>query len=87
MSYEPKINQCFAFAKKADAHPKAPDFKGTIQITEPGVYDIVAWKGEVGKDTKYKGLSIKLTTPYKRGESAAPKSKPNLDAAGNPLPW
>lgn len=91
MAYEPSVNKCFAFSKKPDAHPKAPDFKGTIKITEPGVYDIALWKGEVGKETKYKGLSIKLTTAISKQapvQSQVSQSvPPALDESGNPLPF
>ena len=86
MAFEPKENSCFAFARKPDANPKAPDFKGTILISTPGVYDLAMWKGEVGNG-KYKGMSVKLSVPFNKSAPISISTPPPTSPSGEPLPY
>jgi hypothetical protein len=78
MAYEAKVNECFAFLNEKGDNPHRPDYKGTIVINEPGTYDVALWKGEVGKEKKYKGINIKLSSPYKKNNTTT-NNQPNKE--------
>lgn len=89
--FQPQTNRCFAFDKKADAHPKAPDWKGKIKIDVPGVYDVAIWKGYADKAHKYKGVSVRLEPPFNKEGGGnvgnTPPPAPVLGPDGTPMPF
>ena len=52
----PNTGVLFESPKKPGS--KRPDFKGTINITKPGVYDIVAWTGFTKGKNQYISIQV-----------------------------
>ena len=71
MAKEQNPNSGILFESPKKPGSKRPDFKGTINITKPGTYEIVGWTGFTKKD-KMQYISIQVQVkPWepKRNES------------------
>ena len=69
MAKEQNPNSGILFESPKKPGSKTPDFKGTINITKAGTYEIVAWTGFTKKD-KMQYISIQVQT-----EPWTPKKK------------
>ena len=74
MAYEHKPNEGSLFVNDRKQNESQPDYRGTINITKPGIYDLSGWKKTLESGGVRLGLSARHIDERPPKEGAKPEA-------------
>jgi hypothetical protein len=79
MAYEHKPNEGSLFVNDRKQLEKQPDYRGSINITKPGIYDLSGWKRTLDSG------GVRLSLAARHIDDRPPKKEAKPEATSNSM--